>query len=118
MDMVEIPTEERNDGVEITDLLDRIRCLDGDLRKNRETISDFKITFQIGKRTINIKEFLLSTRLDLLQKKEQIQEEKSQKREQEKSKFVEMSKALPKYELPLFRSMKEFIPWVLPLKFH
>ena len=109
MDMVEVPTEERNDGVEITDLLDRIRCLDGQLRKNRENIPDFKSTFQIGKRTINIKEFLLSTKLDLLQKKEQIQEEKSQKREQEKSRLVEMSKALPKYELPLFQSIKDFM---------
>ena len=26
LEMVEVPTEERNDGVEVTDMLDRIRC--------------------------------------------------------------------------------------------
>ena len=66
MEMIDLPIE---DGVEIVDLIDRIKSLDGELKRNRENIRGFSLTFKIGKKIINIKEFLISTKLDLLQKK-------------------------------------------------
>ena len=112
----EKPVEDMEDVCEINELIDVVKHLEIEVRKLRENKANFTNTAIFGTRNVNIKEYLSSIKIELHQKKEDILEEKALQKEIKKSSQMEMQKALPRYEITPFKSMKDFVPWIFAVE--
>ena len=77
----------------------------------RETQNEFSPQITIERKTFQIREWLLARRLELLQKKEDASDLKSEAKELRKIKQLEISKALPRFKLPLFKNVNDYVTW-------
>ena len=112
----EKPVEEMEDICEINETLETVRHLEIEVRKLREGKATFTNVAIFGTHRMNIKEYLCSIKIELNQKKEEIQEEKALQKEVKKASQMEMQKALPRYEITPFKTMKDFVSWIFAVE--
>ena len=110
------PVEEMEDICEINETLETVKHLETEVRKLREGKGTFTNVATFGTYRMNIKDYLSSIKIELNQKKEEIQEGKALQKEAKKAFQIEMQKALPRYEITPFKTMKDFVAWIFAVE--
>jgi hypothetical protein len=109
--VIDFPVAEMEDLSKIVEAIDTTKNLESEYRKLKESLNDFSPNIVVDRKTFVIRDWLLKTRLELLQKKEDTVDLKSEAKEERKNKQLEISKALPRFKLPLFKTVHDYVTW-------
>ena len=109
--VIDFPVADMEDLSKIVEAIDTTKNLESEYRKLRESLNDFSPNFVVDRKTLVLKDWLLKTRLELLQKKEDTVDLKSEAKEERKNRQLEISKALPRFKLPFFKTVNDYVTW-------